>query len=77
MMEKLSKNEKKISFVEAVTNNNKIRNLKKDFTKGCDGAHPLYKKGYNTRHFNYLKSSSQLTHTNNKSVAPKYLIDTN
>ena len=46
MMEKLSKNEKKISFVEAVTNNNKIRNLKKDFTKGCDGAHPLYKKGY-------------------------------
>jgi hypothetical protein len=58
MMEKLSKNENKISFVEAVTNNNKLRNLKKDYTKGCDGAHPLYKKGYNTRHFNYLKSSS-------------------
>ena len=76
-MEKITKNQQKISFVEAISNTQKLKNLKKNFAQGCDGAHPEYKKGYNTRHFNYLKSSSNLTHGHNKSVAPSYLTDTN
>ena len=79
IQEKISNNEAKLSFSEAISNDTKLKNLTKVFYDKIHDQHPSYKRGYNPRHFNHLKSSHAYTSENalNTAVAPQYLLNNN
>lgn len=58
---KALQNRDKLSFAEQLATKTKIKSLKQGFKQGCDNAHPSYANGYIPRHFNYLKSSANLS----------------